>query len=214
MQTNQQSIWILLFILFFLPAVSESMAGEVPPDVIQAAEEGLQPFLSRIPPGEREGFGLKKTDNPEQAYLGSPFRLHTITPDALSEYQGGDTVDSLISETKMWYFPVMLEDECRTILIVDQMDGQWKAVSLGRTKLARELGKVRKVWSRDKGYNPRLIAVFQAREYFFTVPEKGAYNLTSLFPGLKSGKKRSPDLEPLSVAIERLKPIVERNMKR
>ncbi len=213
MQTKKQIIWILLCMLLLLSAVSESMAGDTPHDVIQAAEEGLQPFLKRIPQGERERFGFTKTDNPEQAYLGNPFRLHTITPAAISEYQPGDTANSLISETRMWYFPVMFENEFRTILIVDHMDGQWKAVSLGRAKLARQLGKVSKDWSRKRGYAPRLIAVFQAGEYLFTVPEKGDYNLTSLSSDQGSDNKRSAqagsDLDELSRTIERLKPLVD-----
>ncbi len=218
MNTQKQITWILLCMFVLLPVASESMAESAPPDVIQAAEDGLQPFMKRIPWGERERFGFTKADDPEQAYFGSPYRLHTITPAALSKYQSEDTVESLISETHMWYFPVMLEDECRVILIVDQMDGQWKAVSLGRAKLARQLGKVRKAWSRKRGYDPRLIAVFQAGEYLFTVPEKDSYNLTSLIR--IGGKKRSDqatadsDLDELSRTIERLKPLVERNMER
>lgn len=188
MQTKKQITRILVCMLLLLPVVSESMAADTPPDVIQAAEEGLLPFLRRIPQGEQERFGFTKTDNPDQAYLGNPFRLHTIPPAAISEYQPGDTADSLISETRMWYFPVMLKDEFRAILIVDQMNGQWKAVSLGRAKLARQLGKVSKVWSRKRGYAPRLIAVFQVGEYLFTVPEKGDYNLTSLSPEKRSVK--------------------------
>lgn len=209
MKTKTRTICILLCMAILLSAASEGIAEEA---IIKAAEKGLQPFLNRIPQGELEQFGFAKGDSLEQAYAGNPFRLHTITPSALSAYQPGDSADSIISETGMWYFPVMLKNEIRAILIVDQVNGRWKAVSLGKAKLAAELAKVRKQWSEKKGYNPLLIAIFQAGEYLFTVPEKDAYNLTSVH---RTDKMRSvqSDVDKLSDTVKRLKPVVEKNIR-
>ena len=212
----------ILFCMMLLLSASEGIAEEAHSAITEAAEEGLQPFLNRIPRGELEKFGFVKEDSPDQAYTGSPFRLHTITPAALSAYQPGDSADSIISETGMWYFPVMLKNEIRAILIVDQVKGRWKAVSLGKAKLAGELAKVRKQWSERKGYNPLLIAVFQAGEYLFTVPEKDAYNLTPLMSVHRTDKRRSgqpsenseySDVDKLSDTVNRLKPAVEKNIR-
>ena len=221
MKAKTQTTCILFCMMLLLSAVSEGTA-EADSAITKAAEEGLQPFLNRIPQGELEKFGFAKEDSPDQAYTGSPFRLHTITPAALSAYQPGDSADSIISETGIWYFPVMLKNEIRAILIVDQIKGRWKAVSLGKAKLAGELAKVRKQWSERKGYNPLLIAVFQAGEYLFTVPEKDAYNLTPLMSVHRTDKRRSgqpsenseySDVDKLSDTVNRLKPAVEKNIR-
>jgi len=67
-----------------------------------------------------------------------------------------------------------------------------------------------------------LIAVFQARKYMFTVPEKDAYNLTPIVYARGAGKKRSgrssedaaySNMNMVSDTIERLKPVVEKNIR-
>ena len=40
-------------------------------------------------------------------------------------------MSSILTVTDMWYFPVMIQNEIRCILVVDYMDGKWQAVSLG-----------------------------------------------------------------------------------
>lgn len=221
MKAKNPNFFILFCMILLMAFASDGFAADAPAMVIQAAKEGLLPFLKQIPRNNLEKFGFTKKEILEEAYTGHPFKLYTITPAALSAYQAGDNIDSVLSETKMWYFPVMFKDEMRAILIVDQMDNEWKAVSLGRAKLAGELARVTKEWPYEKGYHPLLIAVFQAREYLFTVPEKDAYNLTPLVYA-RAGKKRSgrssedaeySNVNMLSDTIGQLKPVVDRNIR-
>jgi hypothetical protein len=197
---------------------SQSIAQVDLQKATDVAKAGLIAFLNRIPRDTVEQYGFSKDDELSQCYLGKPYQLHTISPSSLSKYQKGDTLNSITSETKMWYFPVMLGDEAKTILVIDQVDNRWEAVSLGYAELARKLSRMRKQWPRSKGYNPQLIVVFQAREYLFTVPEKDSYNLTS-FESTHLGRIPSKTvndfnkLDKLPDAIERLRPLVHKNIQ-
>jgi len=178
------------------------------PEVISAAEAGVQSFLSRISPGDRESYGFTRSDTFGQVHLGDSFNLYTITPDALLNYSAGSQVISLLSKTKMWYFLVLIENNVKCILVVDQMDGKWQAVSLGYADLAKALSRVMRRWPKSKGFNPFLIAVFQANEYLVLVPEESSDTLISLFPG-----REDLLMDNVKNVIERLKPTVREAIK-
>ncbi len=184
-------------------------AQTAPPEVISAAEAGLQPFLSRISPEVRESYGFARSDAFGQVHLGDSFNLYTITPDALLNYSAGSQVSSLLSKTNMWYFLVMVENKVRCILVVDLLDGKWQAVSLGYANLAKALSKVMQRWPKSKGFNPWLIAVFQANEYLVMVPEESSDTLLSLFPG-----REELLMDNVKNVIERLKPTVREAIKK
>lgn len=209
------SYFIILFSLF-----SEAFAEIAPKGVMDATKDGLHSFLKLIPTGELQNYGFAPEDPLAKAHVGTPFRVYTITPSALSNYSPGDTVSSLLSPTGMWYFPIMVNSNIRAILTVDRLNGTWRAVALGQASLARELEEVLQQWPRSKGYEPLLVMVFQAKSYFFTVPQKDDYNLTPfIFDGkgfgaefFKSGEKyestfRLPDI------IKKLKTAVDENIR-
>jgi hypothetical protein len=203
---SMQKILISLMAIVLLVTVVN--AQEASQEIRIATENGLPAFLSLIPPQERSGYGFTRDDDLKKAYLGDPFILHTIAPQVLLSYQPGDAVQAVLSKTTQWYFPVMLGQELRAILVVDQMDGKWKAVSLGYVPLAKQLQRVLEKYPSAKGFHPILIAVFQAKEYFLLVPEENANNLISLRP-------QNPDLAGGSAGniLEKLKPIVAENLK-
>lgn len=161
-------------------------AQTAPDDVVQAAVDGLQPYLQKIPADAMDQYGFAGVADLASASLGTPFLVHVLTPAALEKYKDGMTVAEVISPTTMWYFPVLIAGQPRAILVVDKLDNKWQAVSLGYAGLAGKLGAVNRQWPASKGFNPVLIVVFQAKQYLFSVPEKDAFNLTSLSTGQAS----------------------------
>ena len=143
-----------------------------------------------------------------QVHLGDSFNLYTMTPDALLNYSAGSQVISLLSKTKMWYFLVLIENNVRCILVVDQVDGKWQAVSLGYADLAKAFSRVMRRWPKSKGFNPLLIAVFQANEYLVMVPEGDSNTFLSISPGRQELLEDS-----VTNVIERLKPTVREAIK-
>ena len=191
-------------------------AEEAPAAAEEAAREGLPRFLNTIPAGSESDFGFSSSDRLERAGIGDPFPLSTIMPADLKDYRDGDPVDSLLTETGTWYFPVILDGEYRAILTVARMAGQWKAVGFGRALLARKLQRLRSQWPSSKGYQPRLAVSPQARQYLFTIPRRGGINLTPLTTEISAGRKRAGDysiLDNLSETVERILPSVIENLK-
>ncbi len=181
---NKQPVTAILLMAAMLLAAWSGQAGQTPPaDVLKAATEGLQPYVNKIPAGEKALYGFGAGDDLGAASLGTPFLVQTITPAALEKFQAGTAVAAVMSPTTMWYFPVLVAGQYRAILVVDQLDGRWQAVSLGYAGLAKELGAFVRQWPAEKGYHPVLITVFQARQHLVTVPEKDAFNLTRLSAG-------------------------------
>ena len=203
-----------VFLLLLHPAFSP--AGVPPPEVTAAAEAGLVDFLADLPPGELPNFGFAEGEDLSAATVGEPWLLYTIHPDDLFSASETTDVGDLVTSTGLWFFPVLLEGRSRCILTVDWMDGQWEAVALGRAPLAGELEKISKQWPKVRGYSPKLVAIYQATAYFFTVPEKSPVNLTPLtfdgvgfngyyqkaLPEYSVTAKFSELLEPLREAVE------------
>lgn len=198
----QRLIFTLALICWVIASTAHSQTS--PPEVLKSAQAGLQSFLSRVPLEARGHYGFTPTDDLQQARLGTPFNLYTMTPQALLTSSADTSVTSLLSKTAMWYFPVMVHNEIRAILVVDQVDGQWQAVSLGYAELARALDRIGQRWPQAKGFHPQLIAVFQAKEYLVRVPEYSSNDLISIFPtGRELMGSNAADV------IERLKPAVK-----
>ena len=210
-----------LAVFWILPTSILMAESKAPDAVVQAATQGLKPWLDKIPASSMLQFGFDPTAPLDSATLGAPFLVHTITPAALKQYKSGTAVTDLITPTTLWYFPVLVAGEAKAILVVDRMNDRWEAVSLGYSNLAGEWANVTRQWPESKGYHPVLIAVFQAKQHLFTVPEKGAANLTPLASGqqakvLKSAGAtgaRYSTLDNADSVIQNLIPAVENNLQ-
>ncbi|MDD5482184.1 MAG: hypothetical protein PHP98_00830 [Kiritimatiellae bacterium] len=218
MKTGKISVALMAAVLML--SVYCFAAPEAPKEVTLAAEQGLRPFLSEIA-DTPEQFGFTAGDDLNAASLGAPFQLHTIPPSALEKYQAGMTVASMVTPTTTWWFPVLIAGEPRAMLLVDRLDGRWEAVSLGHAGVAQELSAFCRQWKAAQGYHPMLIAVFQAKQFLVSVPEKDAYNLTTLTikNAPEMGAKQTPavadyaTLGTIDDAMNQLKPVVRDALK-
>lgn len=200
-----QIFCVFICMTLFFSIGSQLSAQDAPSEVIQAAGEGLPVFFHMFsqqaaeqPHFKIEDFGFEENDSLDQAYLGEAFQLHELTPNTILNYQQNTPVDSLLSKTEVWYFLVMIDEEVKAILIVDKMKDVWQTVALGKAKIAKELGKIRQQWPREKGYTPLLITCYYPNEYLFTVPQYDAYNLTLIpLPGVDGAREESIDYSEL-----------------
>ena len=168
-------------------------AQEVPREILSAATNGLPGFLAQIPAQAKALYGFEAGDDLSRCHLGAPLQQHTITPASLKKATANPAVSSVVSDTSMWFFPVMLGAETKAMLVVDHMPDGWKAVSLGYAGLARELNAIRAQWPESKGFHPRLIVVFQAKQYFFSVPEVDDFNLTQIRLGAEAAAAKTAE---------------------
>jgi hypothetical protein len=164
-------------------------ASERPPaDVIQAAHSQLPQFLKRcIPPQAAGMFGLGPDDDLGRASLGQPYRLFSLSPDAISTYSPGATVRSLLDDSGLWYFPIVLSGRIKLILYVGLKDSVWTKVGLGSAGLACELQRLQARWPSDR--SPAiLVRQNQLGRYLFSLPQIDEYNLTEIGPSGRLAK--------------------------
>ena len=194
-------------------------AQPVPNEVLNAASNGLPAFLESVSFGNRELYGFTNDTDLAQARLGVPLRVYIITPKNLASHPAESKLTPLLSETMLWYFPVLVGDDTRAILVVDQMADGWRAVAIGYAPLARELHRITKQWPASAGYHPRLVAAFSANRLYFTVPEVDDHNLSPILMPGQAAEGVSPaganvpaysTLTPLSESTAQLKAAFDR----
>ncbi len=194
-----------------LAAIPLGALGAAADEVLQAAGEGLPGMLGKIPAGAWGEYGFASGEELAEATPGEPLSLFTITPAALNGYKPGDPVDSLLSETTLWYVPVRVRESVRSFLVMDRVEDRWEAVSFGYVPLAKPVEAMLAQWPASAGYHPRLVLVFQAQQYLFTVPELGGDNLIPLLGvrGEGAGYKAAPSrVITVGETVSVLKPIV------
>ena len=201
-----------LLLLFALPAAAQ----QAPRCVLDAARSGLPAFLDQIPPGSEADYGFGSGEEVRQATLGEPYRLHVVEPRAVLDFVPGTPVSKLISATSLWYFPVEVAGRATAFLVVEHEGSRCEAVSLGQAELARRVAEVASARFQPAGRRPRLVVVYQAKEFFLADPEGRPANLFALerragaplaAPGDASG---DDDLER---TMRRLRPVVEQELK-
>jgi len=148
------------------------------------------------------------------ATLGEPFRAYTINIENLLKYHKGDTVKSILSDTDLWYFPLIIKGEKKVMLLVRKGKSGigWRFAGLGYDTLAKELNNIGNFWSQSDGCNPALVnGGFMYT--FITAPAKSLYNLTLITkaPYLKK-YSTFPELDTIDNVMGWLKPEIKKNI--
>ena len=157
-----------------------SYAGIAPPEVQDAAREGLPMFLSSIPHSHLRAFGFDDEQEINRATLGIPFRIHTMSSSEILAFAEGERTPPAIRPTSMWQFPVLVDHIPRTLLTVDLMGGNWQAVDLGGLSPALDMGKLRRRWPTSDGYELKYVCIFQTGSQFIWVTNEGISSLVPL----------------------------------
>jgi hypothetical protein len=155
--------FLFIFSLFSAPILAEE---EIPAAAVVAAQEGLLPLLEAIPVADLGHFNFSDRGEVDQAELGEPFMIYTILPERILNYKSGTSVESIISPTGVWLFPVVSNGEVRTLLTVDFVEGEWRAVSIGGSGVAKQWASITGDSSSAGGSNYKFVRVYQATADF------------------------------------------------
>lgn len=149
---------VFLFGFYCLGTAAEEVT---PVGAIQAAEKGITEIPCAVP-------GQTGLVNPK---LQNGFQVYTVHPAALME---STHIGSVILPTGVWRFIVLSNDQPAALITVQQVNGQWAAVSMGGAALAVEMSKVMAKWPQSDGYTHRFIRVYQARADFVEISRPSA----------------------------------------
>lgn len=178
MKTASKFLIILSFVcISYLLANAQN----VPPEAWKAAQIGLPEFLQGVTP-RYEMLGFKEGDSLQKAILGQPFEVYSVIPKNI--FKRGIKCKSIISNPniKEFYFPVLIDNQVRTILSVyRKKDNSWAAAGMGvHGTLVKVLPLIRSRWPIEKGFNPYILEFPTIQKVYFTIPEVDENNMTEI----------------------------------
>lgn len=207
---------LVMCAMIFSGYVTAVCAEDPPEPAKQAAEAGLALFLKAIPVQYLGYFNFSNPQELEQAILGTPFRMYTIAPQDILNYQAGTPVSQILVPRTVWFFPVVVNGESRTLLEVQLMKGVWQAVGIGNSGTAKLWAIAQKAWHTVEGYESVFVRVFQAQADFVVLThqgdikmiplesvqkaldlaQEGAYNPAEIIVGLQQSVQKNLESSP------------------
>ena len=168
-------IWLTLWV-----NIAPLSAQDVPPAAKAAAEKGFRSLLEAIPPDALSHFNFSNTDEMRQAILGEGFRVHTLPPELILSYDGSATIQEMIRPTSMWFFPVISKGQIRTLVTIDMVENEYKAVSIGGSGLSRQWARAQEMRPSSGGYERVFVRVYQAASDFVVISDTVETKMASL----------------------------------
>lgn len=216
----RQLCLVLAICLAFVAPSTLYAQGTSPQGLDRAAAAGLPTLLADIPKADLPAYGFPEGTAPGAATLGTPQLLHTITPASLAAYQSGQSPQSLLSDTAMWFCPVQVDGTTVAYLVMDKVRGDYQAVSLGYAGLARAMRQALDGLSLQTGETPQIVAVFQAQVFLLFLPQTAPDRLFSLATSptagaatLEARMSTSDDSSAVANVVARLLPVVRENLR-
>lgn len=219
---KHKPFWIFLYILIILTVIilvsckqtditaKVEFINDAPKEVQEAAIQGLIPFLHAIPENELALYNFSNKEEFNYASLGKPLRVYTIKPEEIINYEGNKSILEIVSATSVWLFPVVVNNEFRTLLTVDLIDNSWEATAIGSSGLAEQLSYMYKKWPSSEGYKHIFVRVFQATSEFVILLHSGKIEIKPLNSAIISLKlEEGKMIDPTDMILKLKRPVFE-----
>jgi hypothetical protein len=108
-----------------------------------AASKALDTFGGIITEQNYMQMGFKSTEEVKTAQLGVPFQEFMVRLDQLQKYESGVDPNQLLSGGQIVYFPVNVQNETRSSIMMIKEKEHWKAISYGSANLVKLLSSTR-----------------------------------------------------------------------
>ena len=109
-------------------------------DSATAASNALVSFRKLATPDNYRELGFASLDEVGSARLGAPLPVSMVQLDQLREYQADRDPAMLLTSLHQDYYPVQVQQQTRSAILVEQLDQGWGAVSFGNAGLAQQVG--------------------------------------------------------------------------
>jgi hypothetical protein len=136
-------------------------------DAQAAANESLATFRQLVNAQNYKELGFESAEEAANAKLGEPIHVLVVSLSQLRQYEPGSDPNRLLTDFNQIHYPVVVGDQVRSAIMVDQANGKWKTGTLGAANLAKLIAAARKA---TQTANPSEAAVVE-------VPSLGLYFL-------------------------------------
>ena len=135
-----------------------------------AASQSLATFKKLVTKDNYKELGFDSPDEVSTSTLGSPMRVFMVKVEQLRDYQTEKDANALLSESGQMYFPVTVNGEARSSVVVEQAEGKWRSASFGNAGLAKQIASVTKT-------NQTAETAARPADMIVQVPALGVYFL-------------------------------------
>jgi hypothetical protein len=154
-------------------------------EIIKAARDNLNRFLSMIPSGYENLYGFDSREDFLHAEAGNPYDVYSLSTEFLKN-DNSELKDFLYQEDE-WRVPVLVDGKMRCLLTVVKENGQYKCVDLGGAVLANELNGYEKYFNSEV-QRRSILRLYQINCDFLVLFNKNANISNGDFYALSSSK--------------------------
>lgn len=140
-------------------------------EIIKAAKDNLERFLSMIPSGYENLYGFSSREDFLKADVGIPYSVYSLSTGFLKN-ENSDLKDFLY-QVDEWRVPVWVGGKMCCLLTVVKEDNRYKCVDLGGAALANELNGYEKYFSADV-QKKSILRLYQINCDFLVIMEKNS----------------------------------------
>jgi hypothetical protein len=115
----------------------------VHPDAQTAATRALDTLRKLVTADNAKDMGFDAPAEAATATLGVPVRVQMVRLDALRAYVAGADPGGLLTEANRVIYPVSVNDQVKSSIVVEGSGNQWKASSFGGPHLVRQMARYR-----------------------------------------------------------------------
>lgn len=142
---------LALTLVVFVPACDRSatiqqsgeQGGKVETfsDSRSAAARGLETFRQLITNDNFKDLGFESAEDVKNASLGEPRHVFAVGLDQLKGFTAGGDANRMLMDANQELYPVMVREQARSSISVEQRDGKWRATSFGDPGLSRQVAQ-------------------------------------------------------------------------
>lgn len=178
-------------------------------DAQAAATQSLATFRQLVNAQNYKDLGFETPDEVAHAALGQPIKILVVPLNQLLRYERGSDPTKLLTDFNQVHYPVLVNEQVRSAILVDQTGGKWKAGTFGASKLAKLIGAART--PNQNSTQDSVVQIPALGLYFLAHTAENRMTLTALSDsadfGFKAGGVMPADevFAALVLAAKRLK---------
>jgi hypothetical protein len=199
---------MLAMICAVLLLAATAIAQPPPGQLERGASESLVAFKSLVTARQNyKEMGFESMAELDRMVPGVPMQVFMVPLDRLQGYQNGMAPEPLLVDTKHALYPILVDAQARSSVMMSEVQGSWKAVSFGSPKMIRMLSAARA--SVASGAGIPLSSVF-----LIEVPALNLYLLgyqaagVTMAAGVKEDGSTTP-IRPVSAVFADLVPLAK-----
>jgi hypothetical protein len=149
---------------------------------------------------EKTAYGFENEDNLEDAKLGDPLPIYTISEKDATNFSPAQDVESILKPSGHWLVPVTVKGALRTFISVSENSNHEFEAGGASVITARVWKTIASRWPAEKGFHPKLVSFPGIPGYYFTIPELQPQNLTDIVEVLAEADQAA-NLSPALVTL-------------